>query len=352
MPLCLRVDKRLGQHALVKLREINLINTSFRIQTLNDYLLIPVHRQPSEDEARLLSETGVNVQLTVADVPKARAQPSLLEALGVNVPTCLQNLLPHSVDVVGDIAVVEVAPQLWDYREALGGAILAVNPRVQTVLAKVGAVGGVYRVRDLRVIAGVDRTETVHREYGCSFNVDLSKAYFSPRLGFEHNRVASQVAGSETVIDLFTGVGPFAIHIAKRLKTGKVYAIDVNPSAIAYLKKNIAVNHVEGRVVIVEGDARRVVEERLSGVAHRVIMNLPLEAFKFLDTACLALRNEGGIVHYYAFTSEAEPLGIVRENVVKAIRDTRRSSVEVLGSRVVKATAPHEHQVALDIKVA
>ena len=129
--------------------------------------------------------------------------------------------------------------------------------RTRTVLAKSGAIEGVYRLRDFEVIAGVKNTVTVYTEYGCVYHVDVAKAYFSPRLSTEHNRVASNVKKGETVVDLFAGVGPFAIPIAKKIKNVQVYAIDVNPDAIALLKRNIAVNRAEKQVVPFLGDARK-----------------------------------------------------------------------------------------------
>ena len=87
-------------------------------------------------------------------------------------------------------------------------------------------------MRDYELIGGSGNTETVHREYGCVYNLDISKVYFSPRLSYEHYRVASQVQEEEIVIDMFAGVGPFSILIAKNHEHVKVYAIDLNPEAV------------------------------------------------------------------------------------------------------------------------
>ncbi|MEM2352242.1 MAG: hypothetical protein QXT26_07530 [Thermoproteota archaeon] len=65
------------------------------------------------------------------------------------------------------------------------------------------------------VIAGSADTETVHKEHGCKYFLDPRKVYFSPRLYYEHYRVASQVVEGETVVDMFAGVDPFSILIAK-----------------------------------------------------------------------------------------------------------------------------------------
>jgi tRNA (guanine37-N1)-methyltransferase len=95
-------------------------------------------------------------------------------------------------------------------------------------LTKAGDISGTYRIRDYTFIAGEHKTQTIHREFGCQFHVDIAKAYFSPRLSHEHQRVASLVQSCETVVDLFAGVGPFSVMIAKKNPNVKVYAVDLN----------------------------------------------------------------------------------------------------------------------------
>jgi tRNA (guanine37-N1)-methyltransferase len=228
---------------------------------------------------------------------------------------------------------------------------LEANKSIQTVLAKASAVSGSYRLREFATIAGVQKTETIHSEYGCRFYVDVAKAYFSPRLSYEHNRVASLVQEGETVVDLFSGIGPFAIMIARRRKNVKVYAVDINPDAIASLKKNIKLNSVDGIVLPIQGNARQVASKRLAGVADRVIMNLPESAIEFVDVACHALKPQGGIVHCYSFTSASVSLEDTKDMFAEAAKKSGRKVVEFLFCRSVRETAPHENQVVLDARV-
>jgi tRNA (guanine37-N1)-methyltransferase len=181
--------------------------------------------------------------------------------------------------------------------------------------------------------------------------VDLSKVYFSPRLSHEHDRVASQVREGETVVDMFAGVGPFSILIAKKCRNVRVYSIDVNPDAVRYLEKNIAVNGVEKRVVPFLGDARQIVEERLTGVADRVIMNLPERALEYVDVACKTIKTGGGIVHYYEFTDEPAPSDAAKNRLIEVVKQTGRNVREILLARTVRVTAPYTWQVAVDGEV-
>jgi len=178
--------------------------------------------------------------------------------------------------------------------------------------------------------------------------LDPSKVYFSPRLSQEHRRIAQQVKDRELIVDMFAGVGPFAIQIAKTHKTVTVYAIDLNPDAINFLNKNVSVNNVEGKVIPVLGDARTVIEERLTDVANRVIMNLPERAVEFIDSACKSLKADGGIIHYYSFESEPNVLEKATEKLTEAVIDSNRRVERILSSRLVRPVAPHEWQIGID----
>jgi tRNA (guanine37-N1)-methyltransferase len=274
-----------------------------------------------------------------------------LDFLGDKLPNNLLALVPRAIDFVGDIAIVEIPPELSSYKKQIGEALLNVHKQTSTVLAKSGAVEGVYRLRDFEVIAGAKKTVTVYREYGCVYHVDVAKAYFSPRLSTEHNRVTSTVKTGETVVDLFAGVGPFAIPIAKKHKNVQVYAIDVNPDAVTLLKRNVAVNRAEKQVVPILGDARQVVKEQLSGKADHVIMNLPETALEFVDVACEALKPEGGILHYYSFEKNSEPLKTATSRLTEAVKKNNRQVKNILLAKTVREVAPYSWQVIVDTEI-
>src|SRR5438552_14740080 len=147
-------------------------------------------------------------------------------------------------------------------------------------------------------------THTTHKTYGCLFGVDLSKAFFSPRLSTEHQRVVQMVEKGERVVDMFAGVGPFSILIAKKVGDVRVDAIDANPQAVELLQENVRANKVEEKVHVHLGNAREVIRKELTQIASRVIMNHPSASKEFIKAACDALRPSGGVIHYYTFTGE------------------------------------------------
>lgn len=348
---CIKVPKNYGEIAITLVNKLGLIEETLEIQRDETFIYIPLSTQPSTNHLEKVKEKIPDVQIITKIFSKRKKKTrDYAEMLAEELPPHLFASLPRSIDFVGDIAIIEIPPELSNYKNLIGKAILKTHKTVRTVLAKASAVSGTYRLREFEVIAGDHKTETIHREYGCQYYVDLSKAYFSPRLSFEHNRVASLVHDGETVVDLFAGVGPFAILIAKIHENVRVYAIDINPSAIKLLKRNIRLNRVEEKVYPILGDAKQAVE-KLSGIADRVIMNLPEKAMEFVETACKALKPASGIIHFYGFISVSEPLETMKTKFINAVENSGRRIEEISFVRLVRGTAPYEWQAALDAKI-
>jgi len=348
---CLKVPKKLGEKAIQLTRTLKLFNSQLKVQQLGESLCIPLTANPSPSENEKLREKLGALEFTVREFPEQRRHLTHIDLLANKLPPQLLNVVPRAIDFVGDIAIIEVPLELEPHKKSIGEAILRAHKHVGTVLAKSSAVEGIYRLRKFEVIAGTEKTLTVHREYGCVYHVDIAKAYFSPRLSNEHNRVATQVKEGETVVDLFAGVGPFAIPIAKKHKNVCVYAIDVNPDAVALLRRNVVVNHVEEKVVSIHGDARQVVKQLLSGKADRVIMNLPETALEFVDVACEALKPDGGVIHYYSFAGDADPQKKVAVRLTEAVTRCNRRVKRVLLSKTVREVAPYTWQVVVDAEI-
>src|SRR5437660_10491246 len=112
------------------------------------------------------------------------------------------------------------------------------------------------------------------------------------------------VEKGERVVDMFAGVGPFSILIAKKVRDVRVDAIDANPQAVELLQENVRANKVEAKVHAHLGDARDVIRKELTQIASRVIMNHPSASKDYLKEACDSLQPSSGVIHSY--TSAAE----------------------------------------------
>jgi len=242
---------------------------------------------------------------------------------------------------LGDIAILDEDDP--ERARAAADAVVESDLPVGTVVNRASKVQGETRVREFDVLTGED-TETAHREYGCAFVVDIADVYFSPRLATERHRVVEQVREGEHVFDMFAGVGPFAIPAAKR--GAACVGVDLNPSAIGYLRENARRNGVADRVTAIEGDVRAV--EGYDGWADRIVMNLPHSADEFLDTA-LELAGEDCVLHHYDIQHEDDPFGPGERAIRDAAGDDYRVTVET--RREVRSYAPHERNVCLDVRL-
>jgi tRNA (guanine37-N1)-methyltransferase len=350
--VCLKVPKTQGEQALALTSKFGLIDKSMGIQRDEDSLFIPLIREPQENELLIfktqLPQTQLETRFLTEKTPPTQ---TLLQALENKLPPPLLASLPQALDVIGDIAIIEIPNELESHKNLVGEAILKTHKNIKTVLAKAGAINGIYRTREYTHIAGEQKTQTVHREFGCQYHVDVAKAYFSPRLSHEHERVAALVQAGETVVDLFAGVGPFSVLIAKRNASAKVYAVDLNPKAVELLKVNVRANRVENHVFPMVADAREVAKTKLKGVADRVIMNLPETAIDFVDAACDAVKSQGGVVHFYGFVRSPDSIENLQDRFTQAVEQNSRKVETFLYAKSIRETAPFESQVVLDAKI-
>jgi tRNA (guanine37-N1)-methyltransferase len=214
--------------------------------------------------------------------------------------------------------------------------ILQSRPSLHTVLFASSEVCGEYRTREFEVLAGDSTTRTEVIEYGHRFTVDLSKAYFSARLSSERQRILEQVTGNEIILDMFAGVGPFALTLAVRAPL--IVASDINPQAIILMLENCARNRTEN-VLPFLADAHH-----LSGTIpwrfDRIVMNLPLSGTEFLPDA-FRLCKAGGTIHFYSLVSaEREHLEFIHNLGGK-----------VIAERIVRSYSPSQWHTVYDIRV-
>ena len=264
------------------------------------------------------------------------------------------NKIWKRIEIIGDIAVIRVP--FWlkpDDLKPLANAILERIPYVKSVWAGLPGVAGEYRLRKYVYLAGEPRSETIYREHGCSFKLDITKTYVSPRLNYEHGRIARLVSRGEVITNMFAGVGLFSIIIAKKASPSKVYSIDINPWAYKYMVENIHLNKVSDIVVPLLGDAAKVIEEKLTNTSDRVLMPLPELAIKYLKYAIMALKKGRGIIHVYLHVDAAKNEDPY-EKAEKIVLD-RLNELCIYGrvvfKRKVRMIGPRKYQLVLDIVI-
>jgi tRNA (guanine37-N1)-methyltransferase len=320
---CVRVEPAAGEETRQRLAETGLVDDAREITVEDGWLYVPV-----------TDADAVPDGLTVVDFDAPEREPQTM-------PADLLEFDP-SYERLGEVVIVDEDDPVR--ADALADAVVASDIPVETVLNRASKVKGQERVRDWEVLAG-DSTETVHREYGTDLAVDLAAVYFSPRLATERHRVVEQVQPGEHVIDMFAGVGPFAVPMAAR--GAEVVAVDVNETAIDYLEENAARNDVADRLTPIHGDVRDVAGE-YGGWADRLVMNLPHSADDFLETA-VALAGDECVIHYYDIAHEDDPYGPGEAAIRAAAEPAYEVTVET--RHTVRSYAPHELNVVLDVRL-
>lgn len=251
-------------------------------------------------------------------------------------------------DQIGDIIIVRIPDSLLSKKKIIGKTLLEQVKTAKSVFYQSSSVEGDFRTRDLEILAGIDKTETEYKEFGCRFIVDVEKAFFSPRLSTERDRIANLVQDGEIVINMFGGVGMFSIIAAKRKKC-TVYNIDINPIAAKLCEKNIKLNKLVGRVVSIHGDAAKIIEEQFRDQGDRVLMLLPERSDEFLNSAILATKSNG-IIHYYSHI-HADKKSQAAKLSEKHYLDFTPIKSEILNSKIVRAVGPRYYQTVVDVKI-
>jgi len=265
----------------------------------------------------------------------------------ITLPIKLKSKMPTSFDVIGDILLIKFSSDVNDYKQQISKALLTANNNIKTV-CQIFPVSGELRIRNIEIIMGKKSTETLHKEYGLNYHLDIKKTYFSPRLANERKRIKDLVKDNEIIVDMFTGVAPFAIMIAKYANPKIIYAFDKNSDAIKYAKKNVTINQLLDKIELINEDSKNApsILKNKNVIADRVIMNLPFSAFKFFNKAIDLLGNEGTI-HFYDIIHENKFENRIKELEGKS--NKKGYNFELVNLNKIKSYSPHEFYIGIDI---
>ena len=253
-----------------------------------------------------------------------------------------------SFDQVGEIIVLRIPDSLKSKKKIIGETLLDQVKTTRSVFYQSSPVEGEFRTRNLEILAGEDNTETEYKESGCRFLVDVEKAFFSPRLSTERERIANLTHDGEIIINMFGGIGMFSILAAKISKC-TIYNIDINPNASLLCEKNIELNKLKGKVISLNGDSVKIIQDKLQNLADRVLMLLPERSDEFLETAILATKNNG-IIHYYSHIHADKKQDAAKFSEEHYLNNSKVES-KILNSRIVRPVGPRFYQTVIDVQI-
>lgn len=270
-----------------------------------------------------------------------------------------------------------------------GQVIIDKNPGITCVVNKTNTIDSTYRNFQMEVLAGESnmvakvsssyQSESAYsvtsvfkdtsvcnlpfilsqvRENGVFYEFDFSHVYWNPRLSTEHERIVSLLQRGATVVDVFAGVGPFAIPAARR--GCEVLANDLNPESFRWLQHNAKLNKVDRKITSFNMDGRDFirgpVQERLPALMKgsqkiHVVMNLPALALEFLDAfrGLLGPEPDQSLdnlpqVHCYGFSKEDDAQRDVVERAEASLKTSLQGQCSV---HLVRNVAPNKEMMCV-----
>ncbi len=251
--------------------------------------------------------------------------------------------MPRSFQIVGDVALVKLPQMGADDKQALAREFVRRFPRIKTVCEMHG-ITGELRKPVVSIILG-NTTETVHKEHGVLFALDVALVMLSKGNVYERKRLVSHIRDGERVLDMFAGIGYFSIPIAKYTNAA-VVAVEKNPVAFEYLLRNIELNKIK-TVTAVHADCRDALFiEKLADTFDRILMGYLPGTEAYLPYAVAAVK-DGGTVHFHN-TYHKKDLWATAEDEVR--RQCGRAAT-ITNKKKVKSFAPNVYHVVLDIVI-
>ncbi|KAH7855394.1 hypothetical protein Vadar_024339 [Vaccinium darrowii] len=223
---------------------------------------------------------------------------------GLEANDFLCKCLPFYYTLLCHIAHLNISDELLPFKDVIAKVIYDKNhPRIKTVVNKVGTITNEFRVPKFEVLMGTDDMVTEVKQYGAKFKLDYSLVYWNSRLEHEHIRLVSQFQAGETICDMFSGIGPFAIPAAQ--KGCLVYANDLNPDSIRYLEINAEINKVNDLVCAYNMDARKFICQLMAAPACEIDKRSDVPILKALEK-CSTQANGETTSHDMKLAGEVE----------------------------------------------
>lgn len=350
-----------------KFKYDSIIDQRYKLEHKENYILFPlVENEKVIENLVKMMEKLISSELIFG---KGIVNPNfkyrtLEDALSGKIPPNYLNLIPRSYDIIGNIAILEFEKpdqvnnsKYNEFKTLVAKAVIDVNKSILSVFEKKSQIKGSYRLRNLAYLGGENNTETVHKENDCIFHLDIKTTYFSPRLVYERRRISeSNIQENEVIVDMFSGVGTFSIQIAK-LNPVEIHAFDLNPAAYSFLRKNIGLNKLKGKIFSYNINTKDIVNpsnqigRKLHNNVDRIIMNLPEDSIDFIDVPCFLMKKSGGMLHFYQFSEKPNAIDITIGALKKKLNEFNWTVDKIFESKIVKSYSPKAELVVVDLNM-
>lgn len=324
-PLIGIVRKEAADAAIQSLKEEGCYDSERHIREFDaKSLALPITQQPNETDVDAIRQDK-------SPDYRIRDLDDILRTRGFSEDERAQ--VPQSWAVIGTVILAQFdeCPR----ESEVGEALLELHQGVDTVLAREG-IDGEHREPNVRVVAGFGDTETIHREHGTAYALDLASVMFSPGNKAERIRMGDIVSAGETVFDMFAGIGYFTLPMARG--GADVTATERNPAAFRFLLENAKLNDVTDRIHAYRTDCRAI-----RPTVDRVVMGY-YDARDYLDAGVAAVRT-GGSLHVHDIAPLDDPF-----SQLSSALDAQDRPLEIQRKHIVKTHSPGMVHVVIDVE--
>lgn len=241
-------------------------------------------------------------------------------------------------DIIGNIAIVQKRDK------KLVSKVLK-NKHIHAIYLR-GKISGKLRIPKIKWLGGEKIYETIHKESGCRFKINLKKCFFSPRLSTDRMNMASRIRRGEEILVMFSGVGPYPIILSKNSKAKRIYSVELGKDCCKYADENIKMNKIDNMIVI-QGDVKKIVP-KMNKKFDRILMPRPQLKETFLKEA-FKVSKKGTIIHYYDFEIKKKIHEII--DIVEKKAEKAKKKIKILDFKPIREIAPYKYNVRLDFKV-
>jgi len=259
-----------------------------------------------------------------------------------------RELLPKKWELLGDILILRLDPSLQVHWPAIAEEYATVLG-AHAVLRRFDKIRGIYRQPGVELVYGTSH-DTLHVENKVKFKFNPQKVMFSSGNIDERIRISKLAKHSDTVVDMFAGIGYMCLPIALHSRPSKIIACELNQVAFEYLKENIKLNHVEDIVQPLLGDNRECISP---GVADRIVMGYIKTEHSHREAAFKILKPSGGVIHFHDVGFKADAVTSAFDKIQESLKQSgfhKKFATEIINQYAIKSYGPKMVHIVLDIK--
>jgi len=262
------------------------------------------------------------------------------------------SFLPRGFQTLGNVIILKLNPNLFNKKEIIGKSYLDLLPNIRAVYLNTGRIVGTFREpENIEFLVGIDDPVVEHKEHGITYRFDITKIMFSKGNLNERKYLATLVKQEEIVVDMFAGIGYFSLPIGKHSHAQKIYSIELNPDSYNSLVENIKINHLEGKIIPINGNCKEeVLKLSDTGIfADRVIMGVFPAPLEYVKEALTITKKKGTMFHFEGVVEKDNHITLFKDFNVIAEKEHYKS--ELKSYRIVKSFGPNLYHTVLDIFV-